>query len=152
MKKVFAKPYINYIIIIFLIYITLNIIFSGFYNSVKLILIYSSTVNWFKLGISILLTLLIGIFVSVNSVLMYMAYRQRKRCKEAGYLSGVGSIGGLAVGVCPLCVTGLFPLILGFLGISFSFGSLPFGGIEIQVFILGILVWGYLLLKKKVVL
>ena len=39
-----------------------------------------------------------------------------------------------------------------FLGISFSFGSLPFGGIEIQVLILGILVWGYLLLRRRVVL
>ncbi len=152
MKKLFRRPYIFYLILIFLFYILLNVLFSGFYYSIKLIFIYANTVNWFKLGVSILLTLAIGFFVSLNSVLFYISYKQRKQCKEGGIVTGVGGAFGLIVGVCPLCVSGIFPLILGLAGISFSFGSLPFSGIEIQILILGVLVWGYLLMRRRAVL
>ena len=120
---------------------------SGFYNTIPLIIVYAKTLNWLKLGFSLLLTLTIGFLVSVNSVLVYIKYKERKKCRGVGTAS-VGAAGGLIVGVCPLCITGIFPLLLGLLGISFSFASLPFQGIEIQVLVIIILLISLYLLKK----
>lgn len=149
MTQIFKKSYIYWIILIFILYIALNIIFSGFYNTIKLIIIYANTVDWLKLGISIILTLVIGFLVAVNSVTAYIKYKERKKCKEGVATASVGTVGGLIVGVCPLCVTGLFPLIFSFLGIGFSFASLPFGGIEIQVLVVIILSISLWMLKKR---
>ena len=148
MKRIFKKPYIYCIILIFVIYLGLNILVSGFYNTIPLIIIYANNVNWFKLGISLILTLVIGFLVAVNCVLIYVKYKERKKCRGAGTASA-GAIGGLIVGVCPLCVTGLFPIILGLLGISFSFAILPFQGIEIQVLVVLVLLISLWMLKKN---
>ena len=148
MKRIFSRPYIYWFIGIFVIYLLLNILLSGFYDTIPLIVIYAKTVNWIKLGLSILLSLIIGILVSVTMVLSYIRYKERKQCKEGVALSGISSVGGLVVGICPLCVTGIFPLLLGFLGIGFSFASLPFQGMEIQVGIILILITSLYLLKK----
>jgi len=149
MKIPFKRPYIYWIFGIFVLYLILNILFSGFYDTIPLVIFYFKTVDWFKLGVSLILTLLIGFFVAVNSVLVYILYKRKKECKNGVAAAGAGGIGGLIVGVCPLCVTGLFPLVLGALGISFSFGTLPFQGIEIQILVLGVLIWGYWILKNK---
>lgn len=144
MAQIFKRPYIYWIIFIFLLYLGLNILFSGFYSTIRLIVAYAGTVDWLKLGISIILTLAIGILVSINVVLVYIKYKERKKCKEGVATASVGTVGGLIVGVCPLCVTGLFPLIFSALGLGLSFASLPFGGIEIQVIvviILGLSLW-----------
>ncbi len=149
MKKIFKKPYVYWTIGIFLFYILLDIFVSGFYNTIPLIFNYASTVNWSKLSISLVLTLLIGFLVALNSVYIYILYKERKKCKEEKVLTGVGALGGLIVGVCPLCITGIFPLVLGFFGISFSFASLPFQGVEIQLFIVGLLLINLWILKRK---
>ncbi|PIN95092.1 hypothetical protein COU53_01175 [Candidatus Pacearchaeota archaeon CG10_big_fil_rev_8_21_14_0_10_30_48] len=147
MREIFKKPYIYWFLAIFIFYIGLNILLSGFYKTIPLIIVYLETVNWVKLGISLVLTLVIGFLVSLNGVLVYIKYKERKKCKGVGTASA-GTIGGLIVGVCPLCVTGIFPLILGLIGISFSLGSLPFQGIEIQVLVALILFASYKQLSK----
>ena len=149
MKILLKKPYIYFVILIFLIYISLNVILSGFYNTIPLILVYAKTLNWFKLGISLFLTLTIGVLIAFNSVLIYVKYKERKKCKRELSLSSAGAIGGLVMGVCPLCVTGLIPLILGFIEVSFSFASLPFQGIEVQVLVVIILLTSLINLSKK---
>ena len=136
MKKIFKKPFVYWFIGIFIFYLILNILTSGFYETIPLIVIYANTVNWLTLGISLLLTLIIGFLVAFISVLAYVRYKERKQCKEGVAVASVGGLGGLAVGVCPLCVTGIFPLLLSFFGISFSFGSLPFQGMEVQLIII----------------
>lgn len=149
MRILFKKPYFYFVVLVFFIYIILDVVLSGFYNTVPLILVYAKTVNWFKLIISLLLTLTIGILIAFNSVLVYIKYKERKRCKEEITLSSIGAVGGLVTGVCPLCVTGIIPLTLSFIGISFSLASLPFQGIEIQVLVVIILLISLYLLKKR---
>ena len=150
MKKVLQKPYVYWLIGIFVVYLMLNIFVSGFYNTIPLIIAYSKAVNWVKLGLSVLLTLATSFLVALTMVYTYIRYKERKDCKKVGTLAGVGAVGGLIVGVCPLCVAGIFPLILGLLGISFTFASLPFQGLEIQfVIVIVLLISLYLLNKRK---
>lgn len=149
MKNLFKKPYVFWIITIFLSYTILNFYISGFNNTFVLILKYASTVNWLELIISIIFSLTIGILVALNSVLVYVKYKERQKCKNQTVLAGLGAIGGLATGFCPLCITGLFPLILSMIGITFSFASLPFKGIEVQFGIIIILFISYKYLKNR---
>lgn len=149
MKRIFKKPYIYFFIIIFILYLVLNVFISGFNDTVPLIIIYASTINWLKLGISLILTLAIGFLVALNTIYIYILHKERKKCKEGNVLAGAGSVGGLIVGVCPLCVTGLVPLVLGLFGVGFSFASLPFQGIEIQILVVIILLAGTYFLKKR---
>ena len=149
MKTLLKKPCVYFVILIFLVYLSLNIILSGFYNTIPLILVYAKTVDWLKLGISLFLTLTIGALIAFNSVLIYVKYKEKKRCKKEMTLSSAGAIGGLVTGVCPLCVTGLIPLILGFTGVSFSFASLPLQGIEIQILVVIILLASLINLSRR---
>ena len=149
MKRIFKKPYIFWIIGIFIFYLALNIIFSGFYQTIKLIIIYAKTVNWVELTLSVILSITIGILVSINSVYAFIKYRERKKCLEGKTLTGIGAIGGLVTGICPLCVTGLFPLIFSLFGVSFSLASLPFQGIEIQALVVMILLISLRMLSKN---
>ena len=149
MKEIFKKPYIYFVILVFLIYISIDILISGFYDTIPLILIYANTVNWFKLSLSLLFTLTIGIFIALNTVILYLRFKERKKCKKEITINSIGGIGGLVTGVCPLCVTGIIPLILGFIGISFSFASLPFGGVAIQVLVVIILLLNFISLNNN---
>lgn len=148
MKEILRKPHVYWFLGIFIFYLVLDILISGFYDTIPLIIIYASTVNWLKLGLSLILTLVIALLVAMNSVLVYLKYKERKKCKGVGTATA-GTIGGLVVGVCPLCVTGIFPLILGLIGISLSFGSLPLQGIEIQALVVLILLLSSLNLSKN---
>jgi len=154
MKSVFQKPYIYWTIGIFFVYLVLNFAISGFYKNIPLITAYASTLNWTKLILSLLLSIAIGILISINAVYVYIRHKERKNCLKgetiatAGTFAGLGTVGGLATGICPLCLTGLFPLIFGVLGVSFSFASLPFGGIEVQVLTILILLFSLNILKK----
>ncbi|OIO81418.1 hypothetical protein AUJ84_01080 [Candidatus Pacearchaeota archaeon CG1_02_32_132] len=122
--------------------------FSGFYQTIPLIFVYSKTVSWFKLGVSISLSLIIGVLVSILSVLIFIRYKERRNCIKESALAGIGTVTGFAAGVCPLCVAGLFPLILGLFGISFTFASLPFQGLEVQVLSIILLFLALFLLRK----
>jgi hypothetical protein len=141
-EVIFKRPYVYWFFGIFIFYLIVSVLVSGFYNTIPLIIVYFNAVNWIKMGISLILTLFISFLVALNGILIYIKYKERKRCSGVG-TAGAGTIGGLIVGVCPLCVTGIFPLIFGLMGISFSFGSLPFQGIEIQVLVALILIAGY---------
>ena len=146
--KLLKRPYLFWSVTIFIFYMLINLLLSGFYDTIPLIIIYAKTINWISLGSSLLLSLSTGILVSMTMVLTYIKYKERKQCKEGVILSGTGSFGGLIAGICPLCVTGIFPLILASLGISFSFASLPFQGLEIQMGVVLILITSLYLLTK----
>lgn len=141
MKRLFNRPYIYYILVIFLAYLVVAFVISGFYNTLPLVIRYAQTVNWVELGLSLLFSGVIGFLVAINVVAVHIKHKERKACKEAGTVATLGTVSGLAAGICPLCVTGLFPLVLGLFGITFSFASLPFKGLEIQlasIFLLGL--------------
>ncbi len=149
MNLAFRKPYIYATVSLFLAYMLLTIFLSGFYSTIPLIVAYAGAVNWIKLGLSIFLSLTIGFLVAVNAITVYVKYQERKKCKEAGTVATIGTLGGLVVGVCPLCITGIVPIILGTLGVSFSFASLPFQGIELQVIVVIILTTSLWMLHRK---
>ncbi len=149
MLKVFRKPYLYWTIGIFLFYLIISILISGFYKTIKLLFIYAQTVNWAELSVSVTFSLIIGILVAINTVYGYLLYKERKKCLEGNTLTGIGTLGGLVAGVCPLCVTGLFPLIFGLFGLSFSLASLPFKGLEIQVVVIILLLISLYLLRKR---
>ena len=69
--------------------------------------------------------------------------------------ASAGSMGGVFAGIlgagCPGCAVGLFPLIASAFGISATLGSLPLGGIELQLFSVGVLGVSIFLLSKPVV-
>lgn len=148
-KQVFKKPYVYYFILVFLIYLILNIIVSQFYITIQYIPKYLETIKWQELIFSALLSLTIGFLVSLNSILLYIKYKERKNVKKQGFFAALGAIGGFATGVCSACVAGLFPLIFGLFGISFGFLSLPFKGIEIQLLVVLILLINLHFLKKN---
>lgn len=147
-KKIFRKPYLYYLVLIFLIYIILNIILSQFYITLQYIPRYLETLKWRELILSGVLSLIIGVLVSMNSVVTYIKYKERRDIKKQSLLTGFGAIGGFATGICSACVAGLFPLIFGFFGITFSFLSLPFKGIEIQILVVLILIFNLYLLRR----
>ena len=149
MKQISKKPMVYYFLAIFLIYILADVLISGFYKNIPLVIYYAKTVNWIKLGTSILLSLAIGFFVALNSLLVYINYKNRKACGKETTATAAATVGGLITGVCPICITGVLPLILGAIGVSFSFASLPFQGIEVQIIILAILIFSYLKLKQQ---
>lgn len=120
-------------------YLALAVLISDFITTFRTALLYAATVSWWKLGLSVFLTLVIASLAALNGTLLYEKYRMRRECRRETGLASAGVIGGLAVGVCPLCVGGLFPLILALFGVSFSFGVLPFSGIEIQIAVIVLL-------------
>lgn len=149
MKRVLERPYAYWIIGIFAVYLILNLIISGFYKTIPLIIKYAETVNWFELIISLSLSIIIGALIAINAVFSFIRYKERRQCKEADVLAGIGTVGGLATGFCPLCAAGLFPLIFGFFGVTFSFALLPLKGIEVQLAVILILSSSLILLSRK---
>ena len=150
MKKVFTKPYVYWLFFIFVFYIVLAVLLSKFYINFKYIPYYLNTINWTYFLIAIIFTLIIGLLVGLNLVYLYIKYKQRKEFKKETAVTCLGTIGGLTTGVCPACVSGLFPFLLSFFGISFSYAALPFRGLEVQLFVIVILIISlYFLYRKK---
>ena len=131
-RNVFKRPQLYWLIGVFTAYLALTVYISEFYITAKYIPNYLDTIHWSALIISGIFTLTIAALVSINSVYGYMKYKQRKSIKKSGTLTCAATVGGFATGVCPACITGTFPLILGFFGVSFTWGALPFQGLEIQ--------------------
>lgn len=148
-KQVFKKPNLYFFIFVYISYLILNVIISQFYITARYIPRYLETIKWGELVLSAVLTLIIGFLVALNSVLIYIKIKERKKIKKQTLLASLGTIGGFATGVCTACVAGLFPLIFGLFGVSFSFLSLPFKGIEIQLLIILILATNIYLLEYR---
>ena len=148
-KEVFKKPYIYFFILILIVYLTLNILISQFYITLRYIPKYIDTINWLELTLSILFTLVIAFLVSLTILLSYMKYRQRQKIKKGVAIAALGTTSGFAAGVCTACVAGIFPFIFSLFGISFSWLSLPFKGLEFQLLVIILLLTSLHLLNKR---
>ena len=148
-RAVFKKPYIYFFFLIFFLYLVLNIFISQFYVTIQYIPRYLETVKWMELVLSGLFTLIIGFLISINSLFLYFNFKERKNVKKQALIASIGTFGGFATGVCSACVAGLFPFLFGLFGVSFSFLSLPFKGMEIQVVIILLLIINFYFLQKK---
>lgn len=139
MKRVTQKPYVYWLAGIFAAYLALNVFISQFYITARYIPYYLQSIHWTELGLSVIFTLIVAGLVALNSVYGYIKYQERKHVKKTAAMTCVSTIAGLSTGVCPACVTGLFPLVLSFFGVSFTWGALPFKGLEIQALVVLIL-------------
>ncbi len=139
MKRVFKKPYVYWIIAIFISYLFLAVYFSQFYTTAKFIPYYLNTIHWPRFVLALLFTLMIAFLVAVNSTYSYIKYQERKNIRKASTLTCAAALGGLTTGVCPACAATLLYLP-NFLGISFTYSSLPFQGLEIQAALIIILI------------
>lgn len=77
------------------------------------------------------LTLLISLLFGILLTLVVAKIREVKMKSLGVGMTGV-VFGALAMG-CPGCIFGLFPLLLGFLGIGGTLAVLPFNGVEFQI-------------------
>ena len=128
-KAIFTRPYVFYFIIVFLVYMAINVFVNQLYVTAPVLLSYN-----LKIIIPfIIFSFIVPALVAVNVNLSIMKFKDiRKVNKESG-LTFIGVFGGILGGACPSCFVGLFPAVLGIFGISASLSSLPFFGLEIQV-------------------
>ena len=136
---VHKKPYVYWLIGIFVIYLLLNVYVSQFYITIKYLPYYLQTIHWDELFFSFLFSITIAALISVNSVYAYIKHKERKAVKKEGVMTCVATVGGFATGICSACITGIIPLIFSALGITVSYLALPFKGLEIQVAIIMLL-------------
>jgi len=148
MKKIFQKPYVYWVFLIFFVYVVLNTLLSGFYVTIRFIPHYINTLNWLNLILSVVFSLVIAFMVSVTSVFAYLKFKERKEIKE-GVIACAGAIGGFATGVCSACISGILPFVFSLFGISFSLALLPLGGMEVQALLIILLGLNLYWLNKK---
>ncbi len=149
MKESFRGPYIGFSLAIAATYFVLNVYFSGFYKTLLYLPVYADTVNWASLLLGTSLSAAIALLVGLNSVLAYRHFRLGKNAVKGGAAAGLGSVGGMAAGVCTACGGGLAMSALSAAGLSVSLASLPLKGLEVQLLTLGVLAGGFYMASKR---
>ena len=149
MRRLVRFPALAWVLGIFLFYELVNIVTTGFHTTLYYAYLYRAQVNWWELGFSSFLALVIGALVALTSVTAYLRYQERKRCQEGTVLAGIGAVGGLVTGFCPICTVSVVGLLFSSLGIGFSLGSLPFQGIEVQLLTIVLLSVSLWLLERR---
>ena len=147
--ELFRRPYVYSVLVIFILYLAIVFIIGNFPTTIPLALLYAPLQTRIELLLSLLFSITIAALVACNVVLAYLKYQERKRCHAASAVTGVGTLGGFAAGLCPVCISGLLPIIFGFFGVSFTFAVLPFKGLELQVLVIVLLTFNYWYLRRK---
>ncbi len=139
------KPYIYSFFIIILIYIAITIIINKFYTVFSYLISFNP-----KFVIpSLILNLIVAVLIAINVNLVYSKFREIRKIKSTPALTFFGAFSGMLGGLCPGCVTGLFPLIASIFGISLGLASLPFKGLEFQALAILLLVISISFLTKE---
>lgn len=130
LQNLMQRPYIWWVLGIGLIFIILNSIISEFYATVQYIPLFFHTLKWPQFLFSIGLTIIIGILVGINVVLLILSFKEKKCTSRQAAIAGAGSVFGILPGVCAACAPPLLGFIFGiFPGLV---TLLPFRGIELQ--------------------
>jgi len=145
-QAISGRPYVFYFIIIFLLYIIINILINQTYITFGVFFsIYRPS---FYIPY-IIFNLVVAFLVPLNINLIIIKVKEISLVSGAEGFSILGVIGGLIGGACPGCIAGLLPSISGILGVAgFSLYNLPFHGLEIQVLSIVLLIIGALLLSR----
>ncbi len=141
------KPYIFSFIIIFLIYIGINLWINQTYTSLGVLTSYAT---WFWIPTILFTFLLIPFLVALTINLTIIKFKEMKTVKGSGF-TVTGMFGGILSGACPGCFVGLFPAFLGLFGITASLSILPLYGLEIQMVSVVLLILAIILLTKDVI-
>ncbi len=156
--KLFKKPFVYWIFGISFLYLLFTILISKFYVSLWYLPRFAATLNWPRFLISVSFSLVIAFFIGINAVGSYLLYKQRKEQKtcssgisatKTASITGFGALLGTTTGICTACVGALFPAFFGLFGITLSFGSLPFQGMEIQFGLIIILLTTFYFIQKE---
>jgi len=142
-KKVLRGKYLVSFLLLFLLFLGLNIYFNDLYVTYEILFNLSYGIPF------IFLNLAIGTLIGLNINLFFFKYNESKNLNKKG--SGLSSLGiflGFLGGGCPGCIAGIFPAFLGLFGISAGLGILPFNGFEIQIFSVGLLFLSVFILSK----
>ena len=131
-----GKPYGRYFLITFILFFTFNILVN---QSLVLYLNPGGLVPWFAVlffGLNIFVSLL----VSLNINLVIMRYKDVGGVSaKGGTLGSLGVIGGIFGGSCPACFAGVFPALMGGLGVAVDFRAFPLHGLEMQIIAVALL-------------
>lgn len=148
-KAVFERPYVFYFWLIFILYITLNVIINQNYITFKTF--FTSYRPSFYVPY-IIFNLIVSFLVPLNINLAILKFKDLSfNTKGEEGISVLGVIAGLIGGSCPGCIAGLFPAILGLFGVSAGLSILPFYGLEIQALSIVLLIIGAVLLSRETV-
>ena len=141
-QAIFERPYVFYFIVIFLLYIIINIFINQLYVTGFDVLFEfrkSFLIPFF------LLNIFIALLVPLTINLSIIKFKELRNINSAGSGAGfLGLFGGFLGGACPGCFAGLFPVFLGLFGVTASLSILPFYGLEIlaaSIVLLIISVW-----------
>jgi len=105
-------------------------------------------VGWYVFA-SVPLAFLIAGLIGLTVALFAARLKEFRNFKSASASSSGGLFLGTLASGCPGCAIGLFPLVAGVFGISATLGSLPFGGVELQLVSVGLLGGSVFLLSKE---
>ena len=137
-KAILNKPYNFSFIIIFLIYIGINIVINKLYITFDVL---NGLRIWFLIIFLFFNFIFVKFLVAITVNLVAIKIKELKQIRDAklggetsgGVLSLIGIFGGILAGACPGCFVGLFPAFLGVFGVAASLSKLPLFGIEIQI-------------------
>ena len=149
-RAITEKPYVFYLIGIFLVYIALNLVINKLYVNID---IFTSFALWFIIPFLLFNFLIIPALVALTINLSIIKFKEMRPVgsKGSGGFGFIGLFGGILGGACPGCFVGLFPAVLGLFGITASLSVLPLFGLEIQFLSAAFLITAIILLTRDTV-
>lgn len=144
-KVLLERPYSFYFILFFLAFLAFNIWVNDSYVT---LLNLGGLRFWFAF-LFVFLLLLISVLFSITLNLFILRIKElgSVSSKESGF-AFLGSFFGILGGSCAACIAGVFPAIVAFLGLNFSFRNLPLNGLEISILSSLILIFSIRSLSK----
>lgn len=129
-KAIFSKPYWRYFILWFFLFLAFNILVN---QSLEIYLNPSSLRLWFAI-LFFGLNITVSFLVALNVNLVIIRYKEVGGVSaKGGAFGSLGVLGGVLGGSCAACFAGLFPAVMGVLGVAFNYNELPLHGLEMEI-------------------